>query len=60
MINPSSGVPQSATVEDIKFYNDGDGTVTFRIWSSVPNEGGYEQGNFTAESSDPSIQPGEG
>lgn len=53
MINPSSGVPQSATVEDIKFYNDGDGTVTFRIWSSVPNEGGYEQGNFTAESSDP-------
>ena len=53
LINPSDGVPTQPTVteDDIKYYNAGDGTVTFRLWSTIPT--GMSQINFTALSTPP-------
>ena len=53
LINPSGGVPAQPTVteDDIKYYNAGDGTVTFRLWSSVPE--GMSQISFEALTTPP-------
>lgn len=54
LINNNEGAPAQPVVtkEDIKFYNRGDGTVTFRLWSAKAPEG-MDQINFTALSTPP-------
>lgn len=54
LINNNKGTPAQPVVteEDIKFYNRGDGTVTFRLWSSTAPTG-MSQINFTALSTPP-------
>ena len=53
LINNNGGTPAQPVVteDDVKFYNRGDGTVTFRLWSSVPT--GMSQITFTALSTPP-------
>ena len=53
IINNNGEIPAQPVVteDDVKFYNRGDGTVTFRLWSSVPK--GMSQINFTALSTPP-------
>ena len=53
LINNNGEIPAQPVVteDDVKFYNRGDGTVTFRLWSSVPK--GMSQINFTALSTPP-------
>lgn len=54
LINNNKGTPAQPVVteEDIKFYNRGDGTVTFRLWSSTAPTG-MSQITFTALSTPP-------